>query len=82
MSRRRPVLRQTLGVVTGVLAGSIALTAFGIQSFIEGLASLVIVWLSAAPASPRIGPRDGRRNLSRSSSSFLFPSSVTKRSAN
>jgi len=35
----------TLGVATGVLAGSIALTAFGIQSFIEGLASLVIVWL-------------------------------------
>ena len=35
----------TLGIVTGVLAGSIALTAFGIQSFIEGLASLVIVWL-------------------------------------
>lgn len=35
----------TLGVVTGVLAGSIALTAFGIQSFIEGLASLVVVWL-------------------------------------
>lgn len=34
-----------LGVVLGVLAGSIALTAFGIQSFIEGLASLVIVWL-------------------------------------
>lgn len=35
----------TVGVVTGILAGSIALTAFGIQSFIEGLASLVIVWL-------------------------------------
>ena len=35
----------TLGIVTGILAGSIALTAFGIQSFIEGLASLVIVWL-------------------------------------
>ena len=34
-----------VGVVTGVLAGSIALTAFGIQSFIEGFASLVIVWL-------------------------------------
>lgn len=34
-----------LGVVTGLRAGSIALTAFGIQSFIEGLASLVIVWL-------------------------------------
>lgn len=35
----------TIGVVTGILAGSIALTAFGIQSFIEGFASLVIVWL-------------------------------------
>ncbi|MGZ8782951.1 MAG: cation transporter [Gaiellaceae bacterium] len=34
-----------VGVVAGVLAGSIALMAFGIQSFIEGLASLVIVWL-------------------------------------
>ena len=34
-----------VGVVSGVMAGSIALTAFGIQSFIEGLASLVIVWL-------------------------------------
>lgn len=34
-----------LGVATGLIAGSIALTAFGIQSFIEGLASLVIVWL-------------------------------------
>ncbi|MBA2296883.1 MAG: cation transporter [Actinobacteria bacterium] len=34
----------SIGVVTGVMAGSIALTAFGIQSFVEGLASLVIVW--------------------------------------
>ena len=34
-----------VGVVTGVVTGSIALTAFGIQSFIEGLASLAIVWL-------------------------------------
>lgn len=35
----------TVGVAAGVAAGSIALTAFGLQSFIEGLASLVIVWL-------------------------------------
>lgn len=35
----------TVGIVTGVLAGSIALTAFGAQSFVEGIASLVIVWL-------------------------------------
>ena len=33
-----------IAVVAGVLAGSIALIGFGIDSFIEGLASLVIVW--------------------------------------
>jgi divalent metal cation (Fe/Co/Zn/Cd) transporter len=33
-----------IAVVAGVLAGSIALIGFGIDSFIEGFASLVIVW--------------------------------------
>ena len=33
-----------LGIATGVIAGSIALTGFGINSFIEGFASVVIVW--------------------------------------
>lgn len=33
-----------IGVTAGVLAGSIALVAFGLDSAIEGLASLVIVW--------------------------------------
>jgi len=33
-----------VGIATGVLAGSIALTGFGINSFVEGFASLVIVW--------------------------------------
>jgi divalent metal cation (Fe/Co/Zn/Cd) transporter len=33
-----------LGIATGVIAGSIALTGFGINAFIEGFASLVIVW--------------------------------------
>jgi len=33
-----------LGVTLGVLAGSIALIGFGLDSFIEGVASLVIVW--------------------------------------
>lgn len=31
-------------IATGVIAGSIALTGFGINSFVEGFASLVIVW--------------------------------------
>jgi divalent metal cation (Fe/Co/Zn/Cd) transporter len=33
-----------VGVATGVVAGSIALTGFGINAFVEGFASLVIVW--------------------------------------
>ena len=33
-----------IALVAGVLAGSIALISFGLDSFIEGLASLVIVW--------------------------------------
>ncbi len=33
-----------VGIATGVLAGSIALTGFGLNAFIEGFASLVIVW--------------------------------------
>ena len=33
-----------VGVVAGLIAGSIALTGFGINSFVEGFASVVIVW--------------------------------------
>ena len=33
-----------VGIATGVIAGSIALTGFGIDSFVEGFASVVIVW--------------------------------------
>ena len=33
-----------LGIALGVAAGSIALIGFGLDSFIEGIASLVIVW--------------------------------------
>ena len=33
-----------VGITTGIIAGSIALTGFGINAFVEGFASLVIVW--------------------------------------
>lgn len=33
-----------VGIAAGVIAGSIALTGFGINAFIEGFASVVIVW--------------------------------------
>lgn len=34
----------TVGVIAGYLAGSIALVAFGLDSAIEGLASVIVVW--------------------------------------
>lgn len=34
----------TVAIVAGVMAGSIALVAFGLDSAIEGLASIVIIW--------------------------------------
>ena len=34
----------TIGVVAGILAGSIALVAFGLDSAIEGLASVIVIW--------------------------------------
>jgi hypothetical protein len=33
-----------VGVIAGVLAGSIALIAFGLDSGIEGLASVIVLW--------------------------------------
>ena len=34
----------TVGVFSGVVAGSIALQAFGISSAVEGLASVIVIW--------------------------------------
>lgn len=33
-----------IGVIAGILAGSIALVAFGLDSAIEGLASVIVIW--------------------------------------
>src|SRR5215469_12297814 len=33
-----------VGVVAGILAGSIALVAFGLDSAIEGVASIIVIW--------------------------------------
>lgn len=34
----------TIGVIAGILAGSVALVAFGLDSAIEGLASIIVIW--------------------------------------
>ena len=33
-----------VGVIAGILAGSVALVAFGLDSAIEGLASIIVIW--------------------------------------
>ena len=40
-----------IALTAGILAGSIALVSFGLDSVIEGVASLVIVWRFAIPSS-------------------------------
>ena len=34
----------TVGVIAGIIAGSVALIAFGLDSAIEGLASIIVLW--------------------------------------
>lgn len=34
----------TVGVVAGLMSGSVALTGFGLDSAIEGLASVIVIW--------------------------------------
>jgi divalent metal cation (Fe/Co/Zn/Cd) transporter len=34
----------TIGIITAILAGSVALLGFGLDSVIEGLASVIIIW--------------------------------------
>src|SRR5437588_11389306 len=38
------VLESIVGIITGVIAGSVALISFGIDSVIEVASSLVLVW--------------------------------------
>ena len=38
------VIEGAVGVIAGVAAGSVALIAFGLDSAIEGLASVIIIW--------------------------------------
>jgi len=51
----------TIGLVAGILAGSIALVAFGLDSAIEGLASVIIIWRFTG--SPTISADAERRAL-------------------
>ncbi len=39
----------TVGVIAGLIAGSVALVGFGLDSAIEGLASVIVVWRFSGP---------------------------------
>jgi len=58
-----------IAITAGILAGSIALIGFGIDSAIERFASPVIVWRFTGWRLTPSPPRSGRRSSSRSSSS-------------
>jgi hypothetical protein len=51
-----------VGVIAGVLAGSIALIAFGLDSAIEGLASIIVIWRFTGTGRFLPMPSDARRN--------------------
>ncbi len=37
-------LEGVIGITAGIVAGSVALTAFGLSSVVEGLASVIVIW--------------------------------------
>jgi hypothetical protein len=61
----------TVAIVAGVMAGSIALVAFGLDSAIEGVASVVIIWrFSGARIFSERAERRAQVLVARSSSSL------------
>ena len=54
-----------IGTIAGVMANSIALIGYGIDSTITGVASVIIIWRFTGVGSPRLMPRHGRRGSSR-----------------
>jgi hypothetical protein len=74
-------LEGTIAILAGVLAGSVALIGFGIDSAIEGFASAIIVWrFTGARMFSEHAEQRARRNSSRSSFSSWRPTSALSRS--
>ncbi|MEX0851087.1 MAG: formate--tetrahydrofolate ligase, partial [Gaiellaceae bacterium] len=70
-----------IAVVAGIAAGSIALIGFGIDSAIEGMASVVIVWRFWGSRALSEAAEQALRSSSRCSSSSLPPTSRSSRFA-
>lgn len=68
-----------VAILAGILAGSVALIGFGIDSAIEGLASGVIIWRFTGARVFSDTPRRAPRSSWRSSSSSSPRTSATRR---
>ena len=69
-----------IGVTAGILANSIALIGYGLDSTIEGIASIVIIGASPASASTPTTQKPAPRRSSPSASSCSRPTSSSRRS--
>jgi divalent metal cation (Fe/Co/Zn/Cd) transporter len=63
----------TVGVVAGMLAGSIALTGFGFDSALEGFASVVVVWRFSGSRTPSLGAEERAQQMIAVSFFLLAP---------
>jgi hypothetical protein len=63
-----------VAMIAGVMAGSVALIAFGLDSAIEGVASVVIIWRFSG--SRLFSERAEQRALRLSGDSILHPRAV------
>jgi divalent metal cation (Fe/Co/Zn/Cd) transporter len=62
-----------IGVVAGMLAGSIALTGFGLDSAIEGFASVIVVWRFTGSRTLSIGAEQRSQQMVAVSFFLLAP---------
>ena len=70
-----------IAITAALLAGSVALLGFGLDSAIEALASVIVSGASPAPADAHKTPNDAHNGWSRSASSCSPPTSRKTRSA-
>jgi len=68
-----------VAILAGLVAGSVALVGFGLDSAVEGFASAIIVWRFTGHRVFSDAPRSARRSSSRSSSSSWRRTSPTSR---
>ena len=70
-----------IAITAALLAGSVALLGFGLDSAIEALASVIVIWRFTGTADTHKTPKETPNASSRSASSSSPPTSRKTRSA-